>query len=136
MSGPTPTSVTMPLVASDGHHTAQTALVLTGQAHIDLTLSSPQEVIYFSFKTSAPVSVGLWFYNPQDAGGQLKVQLLDAIEKNELYVDNLKPSDQASLSSALPTPGVYLIKVTAAGLTTVPQTPVQVELDTLDLLTP
>jgi hypothetical protein len=136
LSGPTPTTVTMPLAATDGHHTAQTALVLTGPTHVDLTLSSPQDVVYFSFKTGLPASVGLWFYNPQDAVGQLKVQLLDASEKTELNVDNLKPGDQTSLSSALMTPGVYLIKVTAAGLTTVPKTPVQVELVSLDLITP
>jgi hypothetical protein len=135
-SGPTPTSVTMPLAASDGHHTAQTALVLMGPTHVDLTLSSPQDVVYFSFKTSAPASVGLWFYNPQDAAGELKVQLLDASEKNELNTDTLKPGDQTSMSDALTAPGVYLIKVTAAGLTTVPQTPVQVELNSIDATTP
>jgi hypothetical protein len=95
-------------------------------------LSSPQDVVYFSFKTSAPASAGLWFYSPQDAAGELKVQLLDASEKNEIDTASLKPGDQTSMSDALAAPGVYLIKVTAAGLTAVPQTPVQVELDSID----
>jgi hypothetical protein len=134
-SGPTPTAVTMPLAASAGHNTLQTALVLPGPAHIDLTLTSPQDVVYFSFRTGEPASASLWFYSPQDSEGVLKVQLLDASEK-ELNSDTLKPDYQASLSSALPTPGVYYIKVTASGLTKISKTPVQVELQSLDLLTP
>ncbi|HMA37180.1 MAG TPA: LppX_LprAFG lipoprotein, partial [Chloroflexia bacterium] len=127
-AGPTPTEASIQVASSSGHDSPSKALALSGPTHVDLTLSSAHDVVYFSFKTSAPIAGGVWSYNPQDAAGKLQVQILDASGQKEIDVATLGPGEQSSMSNVLSDPGLYLIKVTAAGLTTVPKTPAQVEL--------
>ena len=126
-AGSTTTPVTIQLAAPAGHTSPQTALVLPGRVHVDLTLTSARDVVFFSFQIGAPTEVGLMFRNPDDAAGPLKVQILDPSGQTEIDAPTLQPGSFASRSLDLSAPGAYLIKITAAGLTRIPKTPVTLD---------